>query len=312
MYPRYGRLTLWERLELDEIPIELGFPVNKIKTRYEVTYNSLGLFGAELFLYIDIKHRILQVLNQADEEAGYPVFLPMTNGNDMPPLDPKFAPELEALSHTLSEFQCFFEDENDPDVVPIRVHLEWCSPKVRDLADLLFKYYTTDFQGIVFVEQRHVAACLARILPRIPHLEHYIRSSQLIGHGASNMAKSQVRGMALKTQQDVVRMFRDREVNLRMCRAFFRRSGYLWKPLTVVATSVAEEGLDFPVSIICIFEVFEGNIVVGLRARNSFRSYPAYGWIHSVSWTRTPEDGYLHRHDSAGAGDPRRALPCLF
>ena len=80
--------------------------------------------------------------------------------------------------------------------------------------------YTNDFQGIVFVEQRHVAACLARILPRIPQLEPYIRSSQLIGHGASNMAKSQVRGMALKTQQDVVRMFRDREVNLRTCCIF--------------------------------------------------------------------------------------------
>ena len=220
MYPRYGRLTLWERLDLDELPIELGFPVNKIRTRYEVTYNSLGLFGAELFLYIDIKHRILQILNQADEEAEYPIFLPMTVGNDMPPLDPKFAPELEALDYILSEYQCYFEDENDPEVVPVRVQLEWCSPKVRDLADLLFKYYTNDFQGIVFVEQRHVAACLARILPRIPQLEPYIRSSQLIGHGASNMAKSQVRGMALKTQQDVVRMFRDREVNLRTCCIF--------------------------------------------------------------------------------------------
>ncbi|CAL1703381.1 unnamed protein product [Somion occarium] len=228
VYPLYAPITLWECLNLEELPIELGFPVSKIKTRYEVTYNSLGLFGAELFLYIDTKHRIAQIMYQAEEEAEYPL-MHMDNDHDIPShIDIKLAPELQHLSDILFQFRHYFEDEANPDIVPIRVQLQWCSPKVRRLADLLFQHYTRDFQGIVFVEQRHVAACLSRILPRIPQLESYIQSAQLIGHGASNLSKSQVRGMALKTQQDVVKMFRDGEVNL------------------LVATSVAEEGLDFP------------------------------------------------------------------
>lgn len=215
VYPLYAPITLWECLNLEELPIELGFPVSKIKTRYEVTYNSLGLFGAELFLYIDTKHRIAQIMYQAEEEAEYPL-MHMDNDHDIPShIDIKLAPELQHLSDILFQFRHYFEDEANPDIVPIRVQLQWCSPKVRRLADLLFQHYTRDFQGIVFVEQRHVAACLSRILPRIPQLESYIQSAQLIGHGASNLSKSQVRGMALKTQQDVVKMFRDGEVNLR-------------------------------------------------------------------------------------------------
>ncbi len=123
--------------------------------------------------------------------------------------------ELAEMAAILSEYRGFFESETNPDVVPIFVDLRWVSPKVRLLADLLFAHYAQDFQGIVFVEQRHVAACLAKMLPRIPQLENYIRSAQLIGHGASSMSKSQVRGMGLRTQQDIVKMFRDREVNLR-------------------------------------------------------------------------------------------------
>ncbi len=119
------------------------------------------------------------------------------------------------MQTVLSQFSDIFEDENDPDTVPIRIDTNWCSPKVILLSQLLFEHYRQDFQGIVFVEQRHVAACLSKMLPRIPPLELYFKSAQLIGHGASSLQKSQGKGMALRTQQDVVRMFRDREINLR-------------------------------------------------------------------------------------------------
>ncbi|PCH45100.1 hypothetical protein WOLCODRAFT_165603 [Wolfiporia cocos MD-104 SS10] len=33
------------------------------------------------------------------------------------------------------------------------------------------------------VAQRHAAACLAMMLPRVPQLSHFVRSGQLIGHG---------------------------------------------------------------------------------------------------------------------------------
>ncbi|GJE87973.1 hypothetical protein PsYK624_040560 [Phanerochaete sordida] len=137
-------------------------------------------------------------------------------------------PELANMELVLQQFSELFESEDDPDIVPIRIDLKWCSPKVVLLSQLLFEYYKQDFQGIIFVEQRHVAACLSKMLPRIPPLELYFKSAQLIGHGASSVQKSQVRGMALKSQQEAVKMFRDGECNL------------------LVATSVAEEGLDFP------------------------------------------------------------------
>ncbi|KAI0078149.1 P-loop containing nucleoside triphosphate hydrolase protein [Panus rudis PR-1116 ss-1] len=229
-YLPYHTPILWDRLNLSDLSPELQIPVTKIKTRYEVTYNSLGLYGAELFLYIDVKHRISQIINQAETDIEY---LPFQTGSTVMTasagvLNEKIAPEVQRIERILAEYQRFFEDPENPEVVPIRVQLKWCSPKVQNLADMLFQHYTHEFQGIVFVEQRHVAACLSRMLPRLPQLDGYIRSAQLIGHGASNLAKSQVRGMALKTQQDVVKMFREREVNL------------------LVATSVAEEGLDFP------------------------------------------------------------------
>ncbi|KAJ3550147.1 hypothetical protein NM688_g5106 [Phlebia brevispora] len=198
-------------------------------TRYDVTYHSLGPYGAELYLYTEVKGRIAQWINQKEMEAEYLSLNPYDNeGNALTPHELMLPPALQHMQTVLEDFSDFFEDENDPDVVPNRINLKWCSPKVVLLSELLFAYYNRDFQGIVFVEQRHVAACLSKMLPRIPPLELYFKSAQLIGHGASSLQKSQMRGMALRTQQDVVKMFRDGEINL------------------LVATSVAEEGLDFP------------------------------------------------------------------
>lgn len=126
-------------------------------------------------------------------------------------------PALLHMEIVLEEFSDMFENEDDPDVVPRRIDLKWCSPKVVMLSELLFAYWKQKFQGIVFVEQRHVAACLSKMLPRIPPLELYFKSAQLIGHGASSLQKSQLKGMALRSQQDVVKMFRDGEINLRTC-----------------------------------------------------------------------------------------------
>ncbi|THG95342.1 hypothetical protein EW026_g6294 [Hermanssonia centrifuga] len=225
-YKKYPATTLWERLKLSELPPTIDFPITKIQTRYDVTLHSLGPYGAELYLYTDIKNRITQWVSQAEDELDY---RSSTNYDTLTfSREIQLPPELDHMQTVLSQFSDIFEDENDPDTVPIRIDTNWCSPKVILLSQLLFEHYRQDFQGIVFVEQRHVAACLSKMLPRIPPLELYFKSAQLIGHGASSLQKSQGKGMALRTQQDVVRMFRDREINL------------------LIATSVAEEGLDFP------------------------------------------------------------------
>lgn len=172
---------------------------------------------------------------------------------DTPPSDVQLPEELQDMAMVLTHCKSFFEDEENPDVVPTHIDLKWCSPKVIRLSQLLFEHYSQSFQGIVFVEQRHVAMCLSKMLPRIPPLEFYFKSAQLIGHGANSVQRSNTRGMALRSQRDVVEMFRNREINLRkqkyclLCCFFLRLS---LRQLLVVATSVAEEGLDFPVSII--------------------------------------------------------------
>lgn len=224
-YPHYTATHLWTRLGLDVLPPTIDIPVEKIRTRFEVTYHSLGPYGAELFLYHDIKHRLAQYVSQAEEHMEY---MNTTHLDGVQPEGIKLPPELAHMEVVLQQFSDFFDNEEDPDTVPIRIDLKWCSPKVVLLSQLLFEYYKPDFQGIIFVEQRHVAACLSKMLPRIPPLQLYFKSAQLIGHGASSLQKSQVRGMALKSQQEAVKMFRDGECNL------------------LVATSVAEEGLDFP------------------------------------------------------------------
>lgn len=200
---------------MSHLPPEIDFPVEKIRTRYDVTYHSLGPYGAELFLFNEIKSRIAQWINQKEVEAEYIAVNPYEDDPAITPHDVELPEALQQMETVLSEFSDFFEDENDPDVVPHRIDLKWCSPKVILLSELLFAYWKRDFQGIVFVEQRHVAACLSKMLPRIPPLELYFKSAQLIGHGANSMQKSQMKGMPLRTQQDVVKMFRDGDINLR-------------------------------------------------------------------------------------------------
>ena len=212
LYPHYPATTLWYRFGLSTLPPHIEMPVEKIRTRYDVTYHSLGPYGAELFLYHDIKHRISQYVAQAEDQMEY---MNTVHLDGSQPQSVQLPPELAHMEVVLSEFSDFFDDEDDPDTAPVRIEPSWCSPKLVILSQVLFEFYRPDFQGIVFVEQRHVAACLSKMLPRIPPLELYFKSAQLIGHGASNVQKSQVRGMALRSQQEAVRMFRDGECNLR-------------------------------------------------------------------------------------------------
>ncbi|KAI0355038.1 hypothetical protein OH77DRAFT_1425091 [Trametes cingulata] len=231
-YPDYPSTSLKQRLDLENLPPEIGMPVQKILTRYDVTLYSLGPFGAELFLYTEVKQRITQLIHDAlDSNMDY--LIPTQYGlqSQLHSKSLEMAdgvhPRLRQLERTLAAYRNFFEaPESGP--APPAFPWTWCSPKVRKLAETLFERYTDSFQGIIFVEQRHVASCLATILSRIPLLSHIIKTEQLVGHGKDTATKAHVKGMATRNQQDTVRMFRERQINV------------------LVATSVAEEGLDFP------------------------------------------------------------------
>ncbi|KAG6887655.1 hypothetical protein C0992_011325 [Termitomyces sp. T32_za158] len=81
------------------------------------------------------------------------------------------------------------------------------------------------FQGIVFVEQRQTATYLAHILPMLPGLQGLLRCGALMGQGTNS------EGIGKPTpagHKDSVESFRRGDIDL------------------LIATSVAEEGLDFP------------------------------------------------------------------
>ncbi|EGO21809.1 hypothetical protein SERLADRAFT_441040 [Serpula lacrymans var. lacrymans S7.9] len=233
--------TLWDCLSLFTNAVEINIPVDKLHMKYQMTRNSLGAFSADLFLYTDIKTRLIHFIDEL-ESSQNETFLGLDGFDHHIDVDessesaqsqfPAISPDLEQIDAILSEFRPFFDSGTEVPAVPIPVPLAWCTPKVNALVEVLLEHYSPTFHAIVFVEQRQVAACLAKILPCIPELRGYVRCAELVGHGANHghgpVVNSNARGMGLARQQDTVELFRQGKLNL------------------LVATSVAEEGLHFP------------------------------------------------------------------
>ncbi|BGP37196.1 Dicer-like protein 1 [Rhodotorula kratochvilovae] len=109
------------------------------------------------------------------------------------------------------------------------------SHKVLALVNVLEEFRDEPtFHAILFVEQRHHALLLADLLKRVASLQGFVRPAALVGHGGrvwraqEGGAVEKEVGMAVKEQQETVAAFRTGKVNL------------------LVATRVAEEGLDVP------------------------------------------------------------------
>ncbi|GAA5897045.1 hypothetical protein JCM6882_007340 [Rhodosporidiobolus microsporus] len=107
------------------------------------------------------------------------------------------------------------------------------STKMQKLVEVLIANKDDDFHAIVFCQMRHHAVVLSALLQRIPSLSSWIKSKPLVGHGgrgrpgASQDDAARDTGMLAKEQLAIVSAFRSGELNL------------------IVATRVAEEGLDF-------------------------------------------------------------------
>ena len=87
-----------------------------------------------------------------------------------------------------------------------------------------------------------MAACLTSILPALPELKGIIRTACLVGQGVG------IDGLARSTpgaRSDAIALFRKREINL--CTSPLKVTILFLTSSIVIATSVAEEGLDFPV-----------------------------------------------------------------
>lgn len=121
----------------------------------------------------------------------------------------------------------------------------WCSPKLIALANILANQTLDTFQGIILVEQRQTAECLAEVLPRMDLIRGKVRCACFLGQGTDENGSDP---MPTTRQRAVMKMFRDGRLNLGPF-VSYSASGKSSPLNTVIATSVAEEGLDFPVSM---------------------------------------------------------------
>ncbi|KPV76863.1 uncharacterized protein RHOBADRAFT_51848 [Rhodotorula graminis WP1] len=109
------------------------------------------------------------------------------------------------------------------------------SPKMSALVSVLLEFkLEPTFHAIIFVQARHHASVLAELLRRVTSLQGFVRPAALVGHGGrggpgeQGGATAKEIGMAVKEQNETVAAFKTSEINL------------------LVATRVAEEGLDVP------------------------------------------------------------------
>ncbi|KAF9646833.1 hypothetical protein BDM02DRAFT_3180798 [Thelephora ganbajun] len=223
-YPSYPVPTLWNRCDTIPRSPDIAIPWVKIQTRYRVAYESLGPCGAEMFLHAELKQQVRYLLDTAVPDGGFalelePRPLRVNGGGNRPDLVKK----LDQILQLLTQYDGHFAGATGKALDPT-----WCTPKVIALVDILLDNYHEDFQSIVFVEQRHVATSLAELINRLPNATGRLKCAVLLGHGATDNSAASIKGMPTRVQGDVVRMFRKREVNV------------------LLATSVAEEGLDFP------------------------------------------------------------------
>jgi endoribonuclease Dicer len=215
-------------LELHSHPVVV---TGNLELRYDVTVAEIGPYGADFYLSTHLralvadlvrKHQYDYMVTQADQAQ--------TVSLDELSVDSRASDLSSALiqvENILEQFRqsMTFDDSNI--ILP-----EWLSPKLRVLVSILTERRSSSFQGIIFVEQRQVAATLAWILPRIPELRGWITTGALIGHGTKRGVNSSSQGMEDKKQREVLNSFRVGTSNL------------------LISTSVGEEGLDFPVSTI--------------------------------------------------------------
>ena len=123
--------------------------------------------------------------------------------------------------------------------------------KIQLLINILkiFVNGTPDFCGIVFVERRHTAVAIQKLIEALDDLSK-VRSSILIGHGTTDEGDIQ---MTFRDQNKTIEKFRTGELNL------------------LIATNVAEEGLDIqPCNVVIRFDFFH-TLIAYIQSRGRAR-----------------------------------------
>ncbi|KAL8287547.1 hypothetical protein RQP46_003405 [Phenoliferia psychrophenolica] len=180
------------------------------------------------------------------------------------------------LSHLLSDHlhhatQSLFNSPLSPSLTSLNTRLlsfvtaepltnQNSTPHLRALIDVLVGFRDRPhFHAMVFVKQRNHARVLVDLLHKSKELQGWVRADWLVGHGGKE-EEGRGHGMDVKEQEKKVARFRKSETNV------------------LLATSVAEEGLDFPTC----------SVVVRFNAVQTMTSY-----IQSRGRARA-DDSYLY------------------
>ncbi|TFK25811.1 type III restriction enzyme [Coprinopsis marcescibilis] len=201
---------------------------SKVEMRYYMTLNNIGPYGASLYLFTEMQHYVNELLSKAQRilstdtqhnAMSIDVDATSTQPLKLPPI------AIFDILEVLDDFEPYYYSLASPDTLPVPVPLEWCTPKLQILVHTVKDHLKQSVQTIIFVEQRQIAACLAKVLEAIPELQGLVRCGYLVGLGTSGAGISK---RIESSKGDVIKLFRDKEINV------------------LIATSVAEEGLDFP------------------------------------------------------------------
>jgi endoribonuclease Dicer len=235
VFPLYAKPSLWHNLhEKRLLPNDLLFPqknltfngvdtrwYRELKARYESTLSALGPFAADVFLLVHMTSN-LNLINE-----------------NLPPLYPNIEDKYHRVRTAMHQARDVLDRHQerlatDGSLIPN----EWLSPKMIALRDLLSKQDPKTLRGMIFVQERQFATTISLILPRLGLPG--VRSGPLVGHGqnvCSEPTKVGMKGMSFRAQEHILEDFRKGDINL------------------LIATSVAEEGLDFPeCSLVCRFD----------------------------------------------------------
>ncbi|KAG2220792.1 hypothetical protein INT45_012461, partial [Circinella minor] len=137
---------------------------------------------------------------------------------------------------------------NDPDINDSSLF----SFKVAKLINLLNELrQKDDLNCIIFVERRHTAVALDLLIKSFHNFDNVIRSDILIGHGTNDDGDIQ---MTFKKQNQVIQQFKTGELNL------------------LIATNVAEEGLDIQACNVVIRFDFFTTLIGYIQSRGRARS----------------------------------------
>lgn len=224
-WPQYH--SLWQEVGDVGLWRAGGLNTRDVETKYAVALDALGPLGADHFLFWYLERRLLD-MQRTHTSASALTLLATENGPVNLPSHSHSA-DYQHLTKILEQRKPTFAAETDT------IDSSLLSEKVSKLIWYLTKRRDDTFHGIVFVEQRHVTAALAWILSKSTDLQPWLKCAPFVGHGMSstsdhlNLSSLGPRGMSAKLQSGVVNQFRQGELNL------------------LVATSVAEEGLDFQV-----------------------------------------------------------------